>query len=380
MQISDLFFFLFAIGVRKSPFKISIMFLVVLVVSGLVVVAARQILVLPVFGGKLRGARKQRVLASPHFSKGQFQNLMPTPAFTEGYNMAIVMREWLFDREPKRNPAQPLPFVKTDLQALKREEDVLVWFGHSSYYFQLNGLRFLVDPVLSGSASPFSKGIPAFEGSDVYKTEDIPNIDVLLVTHDHYDHLDYPTIRALLPKINQVVCGLGVGAHLQRWGVSAEQLHELDWHQHLKINNDITLSAVPTRHFSGRSLKRNSTLWLGFVVETPTYKMLVGGDSGYGEHFKLIGAQHGPFNLVLLENGQYDRKWKYIHMQPEEVLLAAQDLRAQTLLPVHSAKFALANHPWDEPLERVYQAAKQHPEVLLVTPKIGEMLQLQQPT
>lgn len=352
------------------------MLLTGLIVSGLGIVLIRQVMLLPVFGATAQGARKARVQASPHFSKKQFENLMPTPAFTEGYNMAKVMREWLFDREPKRNPSHPLPHVKTDLHALKREEEVLVWFGHSSYYFQLNGLRFLVDPVLSGSASPFAKGIPAFEGSDVYKAADIPNIDVLLVTHDHYDHLDYPTIRALLPKINQVVCGLGVGAHLQRWGVSAEQLHELDWHQHLKINNDITLSAVPTRHFSGRSLKRNSTLWLGFVVESPSYKLLVGGDSGYGAHFKKIGAQHGPFDLVLLENGQYDRKWKYIHMQPEEVLQAAQDLRATRLLPVHSAKFALANHPWDEPLERIYQAAQQQQEVQLTTPKIGEILEL----
>ena len=355
------------------------MLLIILIVTGLVILVARQISVLPVFGGKVKGIRKQKVLASPHFSNGQFHNLMPTPAFTEGYNMSKVMREWLFDREIKRTPPLPLPAIKTDLHALQKEEDVLVWFGHSSYYFQLNGVRFLVDPVLSGSASPFAKGIPAFEGSDGYKAADIPNIDVLLVTHDHYDHLDYPTIRALLPKINQVVCGLGVGAHLQRWGVSAEQLHELDWHQTHQINPQIQLHAVPTRHFSGRSLKRNSTLWLGFVVETPTYKMFVGGDSGYGEHFKEIGAKHGPLNLAILENGQYDRKWKYIHMQPEEVLLAAQDLQAQMLLPVHSGKFALANHPWDEPLQRIYSAAKQHPEVQLVTPKIGEILQLQNP-
>lgn len=353
------------------------MILTIVVVSGLVLVTAKQVLKLPVFGAPIKGVHKQKVQASPHFSKGQFQNLLPTPSLTEGYNMAGVMREMLFDRKAGRKPSQPLPTIKTDLHALKREEEVLVWFGHSSYYFQLNGLRFLVDPVLSGSASPFAKGIPAFDGSDVYKTEDIPNIDVLLVTHDHYDHLDYPTIRALLPKINQVVCGLGVGAHLQRWGVSAEQLHELDWHQSLKINSDITLSAVPTRHFSGRSLKRNNTLWLGFVVETPTYKLLVGGDSGYGEHFKQIGAQHGPFDLVLLENGQYDRKWKYIHMQPEEVLQSATDLRAKRLLPVHAAKFALANHPWDEPLRRISQAAKQHPAIQLATPKIGEAVALQ---
>jgi L-ascorbate metabolism protein UlaG (beta-lactamase superfamily) len=355
------------------------MILIMVVASGLALMAVKKVLRLPVFGALPKGKHKQKVQSSPHFSKGQFQNLMPTPAFTEGYNMAKVMREWLFDREPQRKPTQALPYEKTDLHALKREDEVLVWFGHSSYYFQLNGLRFLVDPVLSGSASPFAKGIPAFEGSDVYKAEDIPSIDVLLVTHDHYDHLDYPTIRALLPKINRVYCGLGVGAHLQRWGVSAEQLHELDWHQQLKINNDITLSAVPTRHFSGRSLKRNSTLWLGFVVETPGYKLLVGGDSGYGEHFKQIGAQHGPFDLVLLENGQYDRKWKYIHMQPEEVLQAAQDLRAKRLLPVHSAKFALANHPWDEPLRRIQSAAGNF-SLQLATPQIGERLELQNPT
>lgn len=355
------------------------MLLIILFVTCLVTLGVRQIFVLPVFGGNINGIRKERVLASRNFSNGQFHNLIPTPAFTEGYNMAKVMREWLFERETKRTPLLPLPAIKTDLHAIKKEEDVLVWFGHSSYYFQLNGVSFLVDPVLSGSASPFSKGIPAFAGSDGYKVADIPNIDVLLITHDHYDHLDYPTIRALLPKLNQVVCGLGVGAHLQRWGVSAKQLYELDWHQTHQINPQIQLHAVPTRHFSGRGLKRNGTLWLGFVVETFFYKMLVGGDSGYGEHFKQIGAKHGPLNLAILENGQYDRKWKYIHMLPEEVLVAAQELRAATLLPVHSAKFALANHPWNEPLQRIHIAAAQYPEVLLATPKIGEIFQLQQP-
>ena len=354
------------------------MFLVGLVVVSLVVVIVRQALRLPVFGAKAKGMRKERIQASPHFLKGQFQNPMPTPAFTEGYGMAKVTWEWLFDRAPKRNPDRRLPAVKTDLLAFQKTDEVLVWFGHSSYYFQLGGLRFLVDPVFSGSASPFKKGIPAFAGTNEYGVDDLPDIDVLLITHDHYDHLDYPTIRALLPKINQVYCGLGVGAHLQRWGVPAGQLREFDWHHHHQINSQIQLSTVPTRHFSGRGLIRNGTLWLGFVIETPAFKMLVGGDSGYGHHFQEIGAKHGPFDLAILENGQYDRKWKYIHMQPEEVLQAAQDLRAKRLLPVHSAKFALANHPWDEPLSRIHKSAQQQ-DVLLATPKIGEILQLQNP-
>jgi L-ascorbate metabolism protein UlaG (beta-lactamase superfamily) len=327
------------------------------------------------FGRKASGERLQRMQKSPNFKDGKFQNLHNTPSLTEGYTIPGVMLEFLFKRNANRNPSGIIPSVKTDISNLPLNKDVLVWFGHSSYYIQLDGKRILVDPVFSGNASPLSNSNKAFPGSDIYTAADIPPLDYLFITHDHYDHLDHETVVQLKTKVKKVICGLGVGAHLERWGYAASAIIEKDWNETIELEKGFTVHTTPARHFSGRGFIRNTTLWLSYVLQTPTMKIFLGGDSGYDIHFKEIGNTYGPFDLAILENGQYDIKWKYIHALPEEVLQAAGELKAKKVLPVHSGKFAMANHAWDEPLKKVTELNKSL-NISLVTPMIGEVVNL----
>ena len=336
-----------------------------------VVIFVRQ----PKFGKTPSGERLERLKKSPHYSSGKFRNLSPTPNLTEGVNILSVLWEFLFARKKRVQPAGPLPSAKTDLQALHRDENVLVWFGHSSYFIQIDGKKILVDPVLSGTASPLGSNVKSFEGSDVYTAADIPEIDCLFITHDHWDHADYKTLLLLKPKIKQVICGLGTGAHLEHWGYAADTIIEKAWNEQVDLGNGFVVNVCPARHFSGRGLVRNKAMWVSYALATPSMNMYIGGDSGYDTHFAEIGEKYGPFDLAILECGQYDRAWKYIHMTPEEVVQAAQELQARSLFPVHWGKFALANHAWDDPIVRV-AAEGERQAVHLVHPLIGEAVQL----
>jgi L-ascorbate metabolism protein UlaG (beta-lactamase superfamily) len=213
--------------------------------------------------------------------------------------------------------------------------------------------------------------IGAFNGSNTYQPADMPDIDILVITHDHYDHLDHKTVTALRDKVKQVVCSLGVGAHLLQWGYTAEQVHELYWHESVTIDHELIFTAEPARHFSGRGITRNRSLWSAFVLQTPDRRIFLGGDSGYGKHFADIGSRYSGFDLALLECGQYNPAWKYIHMMPEETVQAAKELGATTLIPVHWGKFALSLHAWHEPADRVFAEASRL-GFPLATPMIGE--------
>ena len=339
------------------------------------VLAVMVFLEQPKFGKKPTGARLAKIKASPNFKNGAFQNQSFTPQLTEGATIFSVLKKFFFEKKERRIPKDPIPSIKTDLLNLDRTKDVLIWFGHSSYFIQLDGKRILVDPVLSGFASPFSFSTKAFNGADIYKTKDIPVIDYLFISHDHWDHMDYETLTRLKPKIKKVICALGVGEHLQHWGYAENIINEADWNEEIILENSFIVNIVPARHFSGRGLKRNGTLWASFVLQTPTMKIFIGADSGYDKHFAEIGKSLGPLDLAILENGQYDQSWKYIHMMPEEVLKAAQELRAKKLLPVHSSKFAIANHAWDEPLSKITELNKDA-NISLITPCIGEPVNL----
>lgn len=319
------------------------------------------------------GKRLERIKNSPNYRDGAFQNIQETPQLAEGYNFRKILYDFFFHKSKHLKPSQPIPSVKTNLEELPLEKDLLLWFGHSSYYMQMNGKRFLIDPVFSNSASPIPATNKPFKGSNTYNPEDIPEIDYLLISHDHYDHLDYKTIKRLKSKVKQVITGLGVGSHFEAWGYASESIIELDWNESLKLDGDISLNTVSARHFSGRSFKRNNTLWLSFILKTKNRSLFLGGDSGYGTHFKEIGNEFGPFDLAILENGQYNLAWHYIHMLPEETLQAAKDLSAKRLFPVHSSKFALALHAWDEPLNKLSELNKST-TVPLVTPIIGEVV------
>jgi len=333
----------------------------------------------PQFGKAPSGERLERIKKSKHYKDGAFQNLNETPQLAEGYTMRAVLWDFLFKKYPNTYPVDSIPSVKTDLKNLNPNENVLVWMGHSSYFIQLDGKKYLIDPVLSGNASPVSGTTKAFAGSDIYKAEDIPEIDFLLITHDHYDHLDYKTIKALIPKAKKVITGLGVGSHLEYWGYKPEIITELDWNESVKLDDSTTIYTAPARHFSGRTFKRNTSLWLSFILETPGAKLFLGGDSGYDTHFLEIGNEYGPFDFAILENGQYDVKWKYIHFLPEEAVQAAKDLKAKKFIPVHNSKFKLGNHPWNEPMIRITDEADKQ-RMPYATPKIGEKLNLNDST
>lgn len=350
------------------------MILLLIIIAAFIVVVYFFMLQ-PKFGSKPYGERLQRIKTSPQYINGTFQNQSNTPQLTEGASFGSVLKEFLFEKKLRKKPSQPLPSVKTNLRQLRKEEDVLVWMGHSSYFMQVDGKTMLVDPVLSGSASPLSFTTRSFAGADIYTTDDIPKIDFLFISHDHWDHLDYDTIKKLQPKIKTIITGLGTAAHFERWGFKKEIIVEKDWNQTATLAPGFSITITPARHFSGRSFTRNKALWVSFVLQTPAHKIYIGGDSGYDEHFKTIGAQHGPFDLAILECGQYDKSWKYIHMLPEEVVQAATDLSAKKLLAVHWGKFSLGNHPWDEPVERVYKAA-QEKQMILLTPMIGEKVNI----
>jgi L-ascorbate metabolism protein UlaG (beta-lactamase superfamily) len=331
----------------------------------------------PQFGRQPSGEKLKRIESSPNYRDGQFQNLHHTPSLTEGASYTRVMREFFFTKKQRPKPTERLPSHKTDLLQLDPGKDVLVWFGHSSYFIQLSRKKILVDPVFSGNASPIKFTTRSFKGSDIYTTDEIPAIDYLFITHDHYDHLDHQTIVKLKPKIKKIITGLGVGDHLERWGYDPKIILEKDWNETIVLDEGFTVNTTPARHFSGRGFKRNISLWMSFVLTTPRRKIFIGGDSGYDTHFAEIGEKYGPFDLAILENGQYNKYWKYIHMMPEEVVQAAEDLKAKRVFPVHWSKFSLSMHPWDEPITRVYNEAKRK-GVNLVHPLIGEALELDQ--
>jgi L-ascorbate metabolism protein UlaG (beta-lactamase superfamily) len=225
--------------------------------------------------------------------------------------------------------------------------------------------------VFSGNASAIPGSTKSFKGTDVYTVDDLPEIDYMLISHDHYDHLDYETIRKLKGKVKKVICGLGVGTHLERWGFRADDIIEMDWDTDIEPQKGVKVYGLTARHFSGRTFKRDQTLWMSYLLQTPTRKIYIGGDSGYGEHFKEIGELYGPIDLAIIENGQYNRAWKAIHCLPGENLQAALDLKAKRLMPVHSSKFDIALHDWDEPLKEMVKR-NQKVGLPLVTPKIGE--------
>jgi L-ascorbate metabolism protein UlaG (beta-lactamase superfamily) len=324
------------------------------------------------------GARLERMRRSPNYERDRFMNLVPTEVTIKGTSFFKMLREYR-NRPADTAPAGRVPSIRTDLRALPDEGVWVVWFGHSSYLLKVEGVTILVDPVFSGNASPVSFLAKAFPGTDVYGVEEMPEIDVLLLTHDHYDHLDYNTVKSLAAGAGRICTSLGVGAHLEYWGVPAEKIVELDWWESWEWDG-LTFMAAPARHFSGRGFKRGGTLWSSFVLKGRGHSLYLGGDSGYEQHLREIGERYGPFELAILECGQYGKNWPYIHMMPEQTVQAALELRAAVLMPVHWGKFTLALHPWNEPVRRVtaaFAAASAAEKGLqLATPMIGEVVRV----
>jgi L-ascorbate metabolism protein UlaG (beta-lactamase superfamily) len=325
----------------------------------------------PSFGKLPQGERKKRIENSPNFKGGSFKNLVETKMIADDASYFSMINKF-FGSDTLREPSKELPIVKTDLTTLPTDKPTLIWFGHSSYLISIGGKKILADPIFSERASPVQyAGSKNYPGTERYSVADLPDLDLIIISHDHYDHLDYNTILKLKSRTKLFCVPLGIGEHLEHWGVEKNKIREFDWWEGEHVLPGINITATPARHFSGRGFRGNKTLWASFVVKVDDYAIFVGGDSGYDESFKAIGEKFGPFDIAMLECGQYDKQWPYIHMMPEETVQASIDLKAKVFLPVHWAKFTLALHPWREPIQRAVKHAESL-NVGITTPRIGE--------
>lgn len=351
--------------------------LILLSILLLLVVMPAAVLFHPAFGRRMSAERKARIEASPNWRDGMFRNQVPTPQFTGGRNKFKAMRMLLKQRDSNRVPKEPIPAVKTDLKNLPADRDWFVWFGHSSYMFQLGGKRFLVDPLLK-MEFPASLILKPFAGTDIYTPDDMPDIDVLIITHEHWDHLDYATLRDLRPKVKHAVCPLGVGEYLEYWKYDKSVITEMDWGDiHVFEPNNAEeaycIHCLPSRHFSNRLLgKRNQTLWAAFLVDDGERNVYIGGDGGYDDRFRQVREQW-PIDLAVMENGQYNPNWAYIHMLPKDLEQAILDLQAEQVITVHHDKFALSTHAWSEP-DSVARSIAERNAIHLLDQPIGTVI------
>ena len=329
----------------------------------------------PSFGALPSGERKERILRSPNYRDGRFQNRYPMPPSLQrpslGDRVKILWR-FLFDRPKDVRPTDSIPIVRLDLKKLDRSEDLIVWFGHSGYLIQMDGVRYLIDPVFVEGA-PFGMMNAFFRGTKVFDVADLPEIDYLIITHDHWDHLDYHVAKELQNRVRKVYTGLGVGAHLERWGYRPDQIVELDWDESTPTAEGGRVHCLPTQHFSGRGLTSAQSLWASFVLQGPKHSVYVGGDGGFSPHYAVIGKQFPQLDLAILENGQYSEQWSGIHMLPEHLGETMHALGAKRILTVHHAKFALSMHPWKEPLEHAKRLRDEEGLPILM-PRIGQIV------
>ena len=329
----------------------------------------------PGFGRNPKGERLERIKKSPNYRDGQFWNKTETSVMAiEGKSPIKGFWDFLFKKYPDLKPSQPLDVEKIDLHSLSRNEDFIQWLGHSSIYMQIDTMRFLVDPILTNKW-PESLMLKPFKGTNIYTPKDIPDIDYLIITHDHWDHLDYHTIKRLKNKVGKIICPLGVGQHLERWGILPQEIIEMDWDENIIINEQLNVHCLTARHFSGRTFKRNKTLWASFMLETPNRTIYLSGDGGYDTHFKDIGEQFKKIDIAFIENGQYNKDWQYIHLMPDEQVKVINDLGANAVLTTHHGKFALSKHPWKEPIELINEKSNLISSKLL-NPIIGQLIYL----
>ena len=349
--------------------------IIILSVIGVTGATAAGILCHPCFGRKMSKERKARIEQSPNYRDGAFQNETPTPQFTGERSGFSALWKFVTGSTDNRTPTAPVEVVKTDLHRLSTDRDWIVWFGHSSYLFCLDGKRYLVDPVLRVEW-PVSAMMRPFKGTDSYTPEEMPDIDVLIITHEHWDHLDYATLRDLRHKVKRAVCPLGVAEYLEYWKYDPAIIAELDWYDTLNVQQPTlrcNITCLPTRHFSNRLFGRNQTLWASFLVEAGGRKVYVGGDGGYDSRFKRIHERYGAVDLAIMENGQYSKDWANIHLMPADLEQAILDLQAKQVFTVHHDKFALSQHAWTEPDSVARDIARRHHVNLLDQP-IGTLV------
>jgi len=330
----------------------------------------------PPFGGTVSGERLKMAQASPHYHDGEFANTPPHPPLESGDAWGYLIEQFFGDQT--RVPPSAIPISVIPLESIQAEPHTglrAIWFGHSSVYVELDGFRLLVDPVFSEYASPFNGIGPKRTHPPPITLADLPRIDVVMISHDHYDHLDMRTIQFLSPKGTQFLVPLGVGAHLDEWEIPESQITELDWWESTEIAG-LKIICTPAQHYSSRGIfDYKETLWSSWSVMGSKHRFFYSGDSGYSNHFQSIGSQLGPFDLSIMKIGQYGpgASWIYSHMDPEEAIEAHLAVRARRMLPVSWGTFNIAFHDWDEPIRRAVQAANEK-NVDLVTPRVGDVV------
>jgi L-ascorbate metabolism protein UlaG (beta-lactamase superfamily) len=348
--------------------------------AALLAAAGWVVLSQPQFGAPMAGERLARAQANPQYRDGRFVNLEPE-APSDTSLIDYTMRQ--MSGNEVRVPPKPVPVLAVDKATLAAASPAsglrAFWIGHASTYVEIDGLRILMDPVFAERVSPLPVGPGRFHPPPI-ALADLPQIDAVLISHDHYDHLDMDTMRHLAQRGSKFYVPLGIGAHLERWGVPTAQIEEMEWWQERTVGS-VRIVCTPTRHYSGRGLNnRSSTLWSSWSVIGPQHRFFYSGDTGYGKLFRDIGARLGPFDMTFIKIGAYGpgQAWIDIHMTPEQAVQVHRDVRGKRMFPVHWSTFNLAYHDWDEPIRRAAaEATRVGAE--LVTPRIGEMVDADQP-
>ena len=311
----------------------------------------------PRFGGKPERKQIEKLAKHSVYEKGRFKNSNDVPTILPKSYGKVLRQQ--FKKNPERVPEIAIPSVKPVLSDITAANTSFIWLGHSTVLIRIDSVTILIDPVFSKRASPFSFiGPKSFEYTNPVTPEDFPFPDIILISHDHYDHLDYRTIKKYYRSVKEFYVPLGIKSHLVRWGIAGENITEFDWWEGKLYNEKVEFIAAPAQHFSGRRGQNNSTLWCSWIMKADDNAIFFSGDSGYSPHFAEIGDKYGPFDLVFMECGAYGMYWPYIHMVPEQSVQAGIDVKAKTVVPIHWGKFNLSFHPWKEPIERFTKEAE----------------------
>ena len=325
------------------------------------------------FGARFTQKDLEKYSKSRYWNGTVFENLEETNMDFSLSKMPKFLRKQFFEKEGRE--VQSLSIAPFDIELFETSKESMqsIWYGHSAIYMQLQNKTILIDPMFGSDAAPIAPfKVKRFSDSTLAIIDCFPKIDLVLISHDHYDHLDYDSIMKLKVKTKFFYVALGVKRHLVSWGIPEDTIIEFNWWEAMYLD-EIKITFTPTRHFSGRGLTdRAKSLWGGWVFKTDEENIWFSGDSGYGTHFKEIGNRLGPFDFAFMECGQYNENWHQIHMYPEESVQAAIDAKVQNCMPVHWGGFALAQHSWKEPVERFVEKATKE-KLNFITPKMGEL-------
>jgi len=360
---------------KKKIIRVS--YIILSLITLLIITVVLFINLSPQFGGLASKQQQELFSKSKHYKDGKFLN-------NGGVKIEMSLKDsfkamWiLFKSNSKAEPNKNIAVQKVDSISIANynSKTRFIWFGHSTFLLQTKGKNLLIDPMFGDVPAPNPLlGNKRFSNELPIEIEKLPSIDAVLITHDHYDHLDYESIQKLKDKVKLFFTPLGIGIHLLKWGVEKERIIELDWWEEIKFD-DLTIRCTPAQHFSGRGISdREKTLWCSWIIQSDDENLFFSGDSGYASHFKEIGEQYGPFDFAFMECGQYNNLWPLVHMFPEETAQAGLDIKAKKMMPIHWGAFKLASHSWTEPVERISKKAKEL-NVDLVIPKIGEIIEI----